>query len=242
VRLLRSPVVGILEKVHANVVFGRRVHVLARHLARVLPARASVLDVGCGDGSVAALVLDHRADLTIRGIDVLVRPVTQIPVEPFDGHSIDVPDGSFDVAMFIDVLHHTDDPRVLLREAARVARNVVIKDHLAEGFLARPTLRTMDWFGNASHGVVLPYNYWTRRQWLTAFDEVGLVIDSESTALGLYPAPASLLFDRRLHVLWRLRERPAVSCPSSERLSESEVRDDAERHQRAAHDDQRLGK
>jgi hypothetical protein len=37
----------------------------------------------------------------------------------------------------LDVLHHTDDANVLLREARRVTRrDVLIKDHRLNGFLA----------------------------------------------------------------------------------------------------------
>ena len=68
------------------------------------------------------------------------------------------PDASFDVVMFVDVLHHTDDPLLLLQEAQRVGKIILVKDHFRKGFLAGPTLRFMDWVGNAHHGVVLPYN------------------------------------------------------------------------------------
>jgi hypothetical protein len=95
---------------------------------------------------------------------------------------------------------------VLLREARRVARrSVLIKDHALNGFLAYPTLRFMDWVGNAPHGVVLPYNYWAEAQWQRAFGEVGLEVERKVTELGLYPFPASLLFERRLHFIASLR-------------------------------------
>jgi SAM-dependent methyltransferase len=107
---------------------------------------------------------------------------------------------SVDVVLMVDVLHHTDDPTILLREAARVARTaVVVKDHLREGLGARLTLRSMDWVGNARHGVRLPYNYWSRAQWNRAFDTLGLAVEQWKCALGLYPKPASWLFDRSLH-------------------------------------------
>jgi len=55
-----------------------------------------------------------------------------------------------------DVLHHTQDPAVLLREAVRVSRSfVLLKDHLDENILDDVTLRLMDWVGNRPHGVVL---------------------------------------------------------------------------------------
>jgi len=67
--------------------------------------------------------------VVITGIDVLVRDHAHGPVVKFDGTSIPFPDRSFDTLVFVDVLHHTNDPVLLLREAARVARNtIVIKD------------------------------------------------------------------------------------------------------------------
>jgi SAM-dependent methyltransferase len=201
---------SVIGRAHSGLVFGRRVQVLARELAGVLPA-GRVLDVGCGDGSIARAVMDVRPDVEIEGIDILVRPETHIPVTGFDGERIPHGDRSFDAAMFVDVLHHTDDATVLLREAARVAPAVVLKDHLADGFLAGPTLRLMDWVGNAHHGVVLPYNYWRRDRWHRAFAEVGLSPEEWRTDLGLYPAPATWLFDRRLHVVCRLAAGPAAT-------------------------------
>jgi ubiquinone/menaquinone biosynthesis C-methylase UbiE len=67
--------------------------------------------------------------VVITGIDVLVRDHAHIPVVKFDDTSIPFPDRSFDTLVFVDVLHQTNDPVLLLREAARVARNtIVIKD------------------------------------------------------------------------------------------------------------------
>ena len=152
---------SLLDTIHGGYVFKRRVRVLSRHLSELLPHNASVLDVGCGDGLIAQQIMEKRGDLTVKGIDVMVRPQTHIPVEKFDGRKIPHADASFDAVMFVDVLHHTDDPFVLLQEARRVSRQaVVIKDHIRQGFLAGQTLRFMDWVGNARHGVVLPYNYW----------------------------------------------------------------------------------
>jgi hypothetical protein len=94
---------------------------------------------------------------------------------------------------------------ILLREAARVARQaVIIKDHTRDGLLAEPTLRFMDWIGNARHGVVLPYNYWRKEAWLKAFDDLDLRITSWNDRLNLYSPPLGLLFDRSLHFISRL--------------------------------------
>jgi SAM-dependent methyltransferase len=167
-----------------------------------------VLDVGCGDGTLDSLMLGARPDVSIHGIDVLVRPETRIPVTQFDGNRIPFEDASFDAVLFVDVLHHTLDPLALMREASRVSRHcLVIKDHTRDGLLAGPTLRFMDWVGNAHHGVVLPYNYWPEWRWHAAFETLDLAVEQWIAEIGLYPWPANLLFDRHLHFVARLRKR-----------------------------------
>lgn len=205
---MTAPLVSALDGVHERFVLGRRVRVIAGHLAALVPRNSDVLDVGAGDGAVAYSLVRRRPDLRAEGIDVLVREGTHIPVRPFDGSHIPAADRSVGTVLLVDVLHHTDEPAALLREAARVARDaVVVKDHLVQGLLARPTLRFMDRVGNARHGVRLPYNYLTRREWDEAFAIAGLRVDAWVAQLGLYPAPASWLFDRGLHFAARLVAR-----------------------------------
>jgi SAM-dependent methyltransferase len=186
---------------HGKLVFPRRVATLGKSIAPLLPA-GRVLDIGCGDGSISHFILSLRPDIAIQGVDVLLRPESKIPVQKFDGIRLPFPDKSFDAVLFVDVLHHTDDPGVLIREAARVARScIVIKDHTRDGLLSEQTLRFMDWFGNAHHGVVLPYNYWPKHRWSDEFAAQGLQVKSWVAKLGLYSLPFSLLFERKLHFI-----------------------------------------
>ena len=195
-------VVGVL---HQKLVFNRRAEVLAGWFAQLAPRSAHVLDVGCGDGLISAVLQERRPDLVLRGIDVLPRGRTHIPVEIFDGSHIPFGDQSFDLVLFSDVLHHTPDPATLLREAHRVARHsILIKDHNRDGLLAGARLRFMDWVGNARFGVALPYNYWTERQWRDTWREIGLQPDQVITDLGLYPFPANYIFGAQLHFVARL--------------------------------------
>ena len=191
---------------HNKLVLNRRVEVLAKWFGELLPPRVRVLDVGCGDGLISAVLQSKRPDISVRGIDVLPRAQTHIPVEMFDGIHFPVADASFDVVLFSDVLHHTADPTILLREASRVAaRHVLIKDHYREGFAANTRLRFMDWVGNARFGVSLPYNYWTKRQWDNAWLEIGLEPEQLVTKLGLYPKPADWVFGAKLQFIALLK-------------------------------------
>lgn len=189
---------------HDSFVVDRRVRRLAELIAPIPPPSASVLDVGCGSGEVLAEIVRQRPDLAAgaRGIDVLIRPNIHFPITEFDGKTIPHPDKSFDVVTFVDVLHHTEDPSVLLAEAARVARQqVIIKDHVNEHVIDRLTLRFMDWVGNARHGVNLPYTYLSRAQWDTALAGAGLEVRSWRTRLDVYPVPARWVFGRGLHMI-----------------------------------------
>jgi 2-polyprenyl-3-methyl-5-hydroxy-6-metoxy-1,4-benzoquinol methylase len=188
------------EKIHSSYVHNRRTEVLAGWMARLAPQGARILDIGCGDGLLASRLMTMRPDLQVEGIDVLARPGTHIPVQAFDGKTIPFADGSFDAAMFVDVLHHTDDAAALMREAMRVAKHkLMIKDHTLNGFLAGPTLRFMDRVSNTRHGVRLPFNYWPKQRWFDSFKAMPLQIEQWHPYLGLYPFPANLIFERSLH-------------------------------------------
>ncbi len=195
----------VFDLIHRKYSYSRRLRRLCLQLAEIIPSNARVLDVGCGDGQLAWLIMQTRPDVKIQGIDILVRTETKIDVAPFDGNVIPYPNCSFDLVIFSDVLHHTIDPLILLREAARVARKaIILKDHLCNGLLAGPTLRFMDQVGNARHGVALPYNYWSRQKWLDAFGNLGLSISTWKEDLKLYPAWADLIFGRSLHFVAKL--------------------------------------
>jgi SAM-dependent methyltransferase len=197
---------SVVERIHGNFVYARRVETLANLLAPLIPANSSLLDIGCGDGLLSSLIQSRVSGSSIEGIDTLVRDDVRIRVFGFDGVRVPYPDGSFDGVLFVDVLHHTADPFVLLREATRVARRfILIKDHLREGFLAQQTLDFMDRVGNERHGVAVAANYWRERQWRDAFRGLGLRVASWRTDLALYPWWASWLFGRRLHMIAKVQ-------------------------------------
>jgi SAM-dependent methyltransferase len=195
----------LLNQFHQRAVHSRRVNALSNALLPLLPTVGTVLDIGSGDGWLASLLAAQLPGTRFSGIDVLIREQTHVPVAHFDGQHIPYPDQHFDAVMIIDVLHHTHDPAVLLREARRVARkHVILKDHTRDGLAARATLRMMDWVGNAHHGVALPYNYLSMAEWLLLFEEVGLTVEQLNEKPKLYGAPADWLFGRSLHLVAQL--------------------------------------
>ena len=196
---------SFLGYIHERYIHQRRIRQIICHIEKHIPKGAFVIDVGCGDGLLASMLVECRKDISIRGFDVQIRPTTHIPVTEFDGVLIPCESRSADCVILIDVLHHTTDPRQLLREAKRVAReSIIVKDHLRDGWLAQPTLKFMDWVGNARHDVALPYNYLTQAEWNEIFEELGLKLAAWNTRLNLYNKILEPVFGRSLHCIAKL--------------------------------------
>ena len=105
--------------------FSNRIHGYDR------AAGKRVLDIGCGNGYVLSRYARRGAavagiDLTETALDLSRR---RFALEGLagefrrtDGDAIPYPDASFDIVCSMGVLHHIEDPRPMLREAARVLK------------------------------------------------------------------------------------------------------------------------
>jgi SAM-dependent methyltransferase len=204
--MLNRIVAQVATALHARLIFRRRVQALAGTVLEMIPDdAASLLDVGCGDGTLARSITKRRRGLEATGVEIRARPHTAIPVQEFDGRLLPFANRSHDVVMLVDVLHHAEEPTLLIREAGRVARRaVIIKDHLTGAWLSHERLRLMDWVGNIGHGVPLRYAYWSPEQWHDAIRDAGLREVERQERLGLYAPILRWLFEHRLHFVSHL--------------------------------------
>ena len=97
-------------------------------IARLVPAGARVLDLGCGDGALLAH-LQARRGCTGYGIEIddgnvlaCVRKGVNVIQRNLDEGLASFDDASFDVVLQIDTLQHLRNAEVMLRETARVGR------------------------------------------------------------------------------------------------------------------------
>jgi SAM-dependent methyltransferase len=103
---------------------------LLDHLRRGL----SVLDVGCGPGTITADFAARVTPGTVIGIDAdegvvdearrnaAARGLDNIEFAVADVYALDFPDGAFDIVHAHQVLQHLSDPVAALREMRRVCR------------------------------------------------------------------------------------------------------------------------
>ncbi|MBI3316399.1 MAG: class I SAM-dependent methyltransferase [Candidatus Omnitrophica bacterium] len=89
-----------------------------------LPSRSRVLDIGGGWGFYSEPLRRRGHWPTV--LDVVKPGIQKSPLVIYDGKRIPFPDKSFDVSLFVTVLHHVPDPEALLNEASRVTRKQVI--------------------------------------------------------------------------------------------------------------------
>ncbi len=93
---------------------------------------ARVLDIGCGQGDLLALLHERRGASGI-GVDIDLKQVVQVLnrgydifQEDVDGGLAMIPDGTYDCAVLSETLQVVQRPRDVLHEMLRVAREAIV--------------------------------------------------------------------------------------------------------------------
>lgn len=118
--------------------------------ARAGMSPRTVVEVGCGDGALLAELGARGLAGELHGFEVSeeaariargrgVPGLTGVSV--YGGERLPAADGAFDLAVVSHVLEHVPDPDALLREAARVARAVVLEVPLEANLSARRAVK-----------------------------------------------------------------------------------------------------
>ena len=131
----------------------------AAYLLPHLSSGATVLDVGCGPGTITAdlatIVAPARvtalevteAALGLSRAEIVRRGLTNVDFAVGDVHALDFPDDTFDVVHAHQVLQHLGDPVAALREMRRVTRPggvIAVRDSDYAAFAWYPRLPGLD--------------------------------------------------------------------------------------------------
>ena len=195
-------ILSLIKLLHSNLVLNRRSDILSKNISNLIPYDSIVLDIGCGDGTIGHLVMQHKPSIFVSGLEVMKRSNCRIKCKMFDGLKIPLKDSSVDVCILVDVLHHTLNIEGLLKEACRISRKyVIIKDHLYNNKIDFAILKFMDWIGNRPYGVGLVYNYQNKQKWSRYFESCRLQTIKWNDKIPLYIFPFNAIFGRNLHFI-----------------------------------------
>lgn len=100
-----------------------------------LPAKPSVVEIGCGEGAIAQALRDMNFFAEYRGYDLSQSGIEEarlrgVPGATFavvDGDSIPEIEGSADLVILSHVVEHLEHPRTLLYEALRIGNRALIE-------------------------------------------------------------------------------------------------------------------
>jgi SAM-dependent methyltransferase len=141
---------------------------------------ATVLDLGCGDLTIARALRRRFDRLHIVGVDVLAPPAAAsaagISFAKYDGTRLPVGSKSVDTTYVAFVLHHTFAAEEVLHEAIRVTRrNLVILEDVYTNGIEKALLKLFD-AGNRLQApdMALPFCFRTEPEWLETFRRLGL--------------------------------------------------------------------
>src|SRR5258705_2461806 len=155
-----------------------RAYDMALEIARVLPDKSRVLDVGCGSGFIAhhlSAMLNAKAI----GIDLDARAEADIDYRQFDGKTFPVADRSVDAVLLCYVLHHAQDLSTLMNELHRVLSfggQVVIYEDIPSAWWDRLVCWThnLKWCKRTG-----PCTFRNESEWRALFNSAGFDILTE---------------------------------------------------------------
>ena len=133
-----------------------------------------LLEIGSGPGSV--LHEFRRAGLAVDALDVADSSFSAA-LKPalYDGQTMPYEDGAYDTALLLTVLHHVPDPDLILGEAARIARRVIIIEDVFESAWQRKytkvadSITNLEFFGH-------PHSNRSDVEWRSTFDRLGCAL------------------------------------------------------------------
>lgn len=126
------------------------------------------LSIGCGNGSVEALI-----NKGIVGVEVLKYENPRIPIRIYNGKKLPFKNNCFDTVIIAYVFHHVRNEKqihAILKEALRVSKKkIVVLEQIYKNKIQLLLLKIFDCICNKPLGVPTPFNFFTVKKWIKIF-------------------------------------------------------------------------
>ena len=137
-----------------------------------------ILDIGTGNGALCKIMLE--SGFNMQSLDITNNSFfKEVSPKMFDGNEIPYPDRSFDTAILITVLHHTNKPEKLIEEASRVAKRIIIMEDIYTNPLQKHLTFLADSLANLEFSGH-PHSNKTNQEWQAVFKNHKLEIISQN--------------------------------------------------------------
>lgn len=147
---------------------------VASQLQEMLGGAQNVLDLGCGTGGVSLAL--SRSGLQVVSADLQdysLHPEVHVSIVP--ANCLPFSNDQFDACILHVTLHHSQEPQLLLKEAARVASRVVVGEELVNSSAEKFLLSVYDCVANVSF-FGEPHNNFSDQTWRRYFADAGLTV------------------------------------------------------------------
>jgi len=155
----------------------KKVEYLYGLIGSFLTKKGKILDLGSGSGELTKKLLGNGYDVTAVDVTDKVK-VSGVKVIIYDGRHLPFDDKQFDQTLLITVLHHVPDYENLLREVARVSREVIVVEDVYDNWWDLIWVKFWDGLLNLEFSGH-PHNNKKDREWKTIFERLGWKLKDE---------------------------------------------------------------
>ena len=159
-----------LRKVIGERLFGNSVSKDTSQMEPFLKQKDKIIDLGAGHCLYTKLLKDKGYD--VQPVDIENSSYyPEIEVYIYDGEHLPFKDNEFDVCLLRSVLHHTTNPEVVLKEAVRVSKKLIIYENvITNNIFQRYSTYLMDCIMNKEL-IGGPHANKTDKEWRLLFEK-----------------------------------------------------------------------
>lgn len=147
-----------------------RVDPILASFASAVKPHSRIIDIGAGNGHLAREMME-QFDARVTLVDVAHYNRTNLPLIICDSRALGFADNSFDYAILSFVLHHSPNPKAILSEALRVARQAIVIENDVRGKIRGTLTRVIDSLPALPYGTPPCHIVQSREEWLKMFRE-----------------------------------------------------------------------
>ena len=149
-----------------------RTKILGGMIKEWLGVQSKILDVGTGNGDIASFFqseghLITPMDIVNKSKHQNIKPIV------YDGKHFPFPNNSFDTVLLLTVLHHTPNPDLIINEARRVAKRIIIMEDIYDNFFEKFISKFGCSLVNFEFGGH-PHSNRTDKEWKRVFEKLKL--------------------------------------------------------------------